>query len=215
MQEVINEWPLVPITILSAWSSNRNLICAVQRGAVCKSDKIRKQRLLRDHWSYLVMNWRWRTGTWKEYLRVPRQRKQNPMSCPAGRSGWPHCVGFLKPLLSGSGCFSFHSSHRSVPWPQWTWQHSGRTWFRSTRHSSHKIPQDPESSSLKEKKQESIKDWLPSVFTCNFPWPGMHSLQSSFWNTRKSPLTSAGLSLLFDPFIVFFPHLVSFGWLLS
>lgn len=196
---------------------SRNLICAIQGEAVCKFDKIKKQPLLGDGVSYLVMNWRWRTGTWKGYLRVPRQRKQNPRSCPTGRSGWPHCAGFLKPLLSGSGCFSFHSFHRSVPWPQWTWQHSGRTWLRSTRHSSRKIPRDPESSSLKEKKQES--DRRLATVPClhvYLPWPDLHGLQHSFWNTTESLLTSVSPNFFFDPFIVFLflPHLASFGWLL-
>lgn len=193
--------------MLSIWRSNRNLICAGQREAVYNFDKIRKQLLLRDHLSYLVMNWRWRRGTWKEYLRVPRQRKQTPTSCQAGRSGWPHCAGFLKPLLSGSGCFSFHSSHRSAPWPQWTWRHSGRTWLRSTRHSSHKTPQDPESSSWKEKKQESDKRLAPSLCLLIISLDLVCTVYSFFffWNTMESLLTSVSLSFFFDPFIVFSP----------
>lgn len=172
--------PVVPETMLDTWSNNRNLTCSVKREAVCKYDKIRKQPLLGYHLSYLVKNWRWRRGTWKGYLRVPKQRKQNPTSCPAGRSGWPRCVGSLRPLPSGSGCFSFRSSRRFVPWPQWTWRHSGRTWLQSTQHSSHKIPRDPESSSLKEKKNKIKEFGYHTLFTRDFPWPGLHSLQSSF-----------------------------------
>lgn len=160
--KLLNERSFVPETVLDIYNSDRKLTWSIKRETVRKCDKMRKQPLLGCHLSYLVKNWRWRRGTWKGYLRVPKQRKQNPTSCPAGRSGWPRYADSLKPLLSGSGCFSFRSSHRSVPWPQWTWQHSGRTWLRSTRHSSHKIPRDPESSSLKEKKQEHDKRvWPP------------------------------------------------------
>ena len=110
--------------------------------ALCKYGKIRKGKWCGYHLSYLVKNWRWRKGTWKGHSKVPRQRKQTPMSCPVETSGWPHCAGSLELLRVASGCSSCHSSRRSAPSPQWTWRHSGKTWVQNTRHRSHKIRQD-------------------------------------------------------------------------
>lgn len=214
--KLLNECSFVPETVLDIYNSDRKLTWSIKRETVHKCDKMRKQPLLGCHLSYLVKNWRWRRGTWKGYLRVPKQRKQNPTSCPAGRSGWPRYADSLKPLLSGSGCFSFRSSHRSVPWPQWTWQHSGRTWLRSTQHSSHKIPQDPESSSLKEKKQEHDKrvwpprpvySWLSLTW---FTQLAEFSLKH-LWKVRSLPSTPVSALILSK--VVFWSG--SFGSLLS
>ena len=125
-----------------------------------------KWKLFGYHLSYLVMSWRWRRGTWKGPARVPRQRKQNPTSCPAGRSGWPHCAGSAGPPRAGSGCSSCRSSRRSAPSPRRTWQHSGKTWLRNTQRSSRRIPLGPESNSLRKKrKREREGNALPRLFT--------------------------------------------------
>lgn len=129
-------------------------------------------KLFRYHLSYLVMNWRWRRGMWKGYIRVPKRRTQNPMSCPAEMSGWPHCACSVRPLPAGSGCSFCRSSRRSAPLPRWTWQRSVKTWFQNTQHRSRKIPPDPESNSLKEKKQERKRNLLPWLLTQDFSWLG-------------------------------------------
>lgn len=115
------------------------------------------------------MNWRWRRGTWRGYIRVPKQRRQNSMSCPTEMSGWPHCAGSVRPLPAGSGCSFCRSSRRSAPLPRWTWQHSVRTWLQNTQHRSRKIPPGPESNSLKEKwRQERKRNGLPCLLTQDF-----------------------------------------------
>lgn len=113
------------------------------RDAVGKYNEIRKRKLFRSLLSYLVTNWRWRRSTWKGHIRLPRQRKRNPTSCPAETSGWPHCVGSLTPLHAGSGWSSCRSAHRSAPLPRQTWRRSGKTWLQNTQHRSHRIQLDP------------------------------------------------------------------------
>lgn len=158
-------WIPTPCPKLCTWNS-RNLVWHLSNNeAVCKYDKIRKWILFGYHLSYLVMNWRWRRGMWKGYIRVPKQRRQNPMSCPAEMSGWPHCAGSVRPLPAGSGCSFCRSFRRSAPLPRWTWRHSVKTWFQNTQHRSRKILLDPESNSLKEKKQERKRNWLPCLLT--------------------------------------------------